>query len=224
MDEAARSTPTRIRRASGADLAALRDFFARLSPQTRYLRFFAPITPTPAVLARLCGGTGGADTMVATRGGVIIGHAMAVDRAGPLGEAMTEIGVVVTDLWQGKGVGSALIRTLIARAQARGITSLTMDVLHGNQQVLAMITSHWPTARAGHSMGCTTVHVPLPPRQQERPPPGPGAHVPAVAPAAIRRGNSRPIAVSPAASLNHRPCAPVQMRSLAVAGRLSQGL
>ena len=57
--------------------------------------------------------------MVATRDGVIIGHAMAADRAGPRGARMTDIGVVVADAWQRQGVGSALMRALIAGAQAR---------------------------------------------------------------------------------------------------------
>ena len=81
-------------------------------------------------------------------GDVIIGHAMAVDRpARPAGSAVeparsavqsarsavrpappgglvTEIGVVVADAWQGRGMGSALVRALISRAQARGVTSL----------------------------------------------------------------------------------------------------
>lgn len=36
-----------IRSASAADVGALSNFFAALSPQTRYLRFFAPVRPTP---------------------------------------------------------------------------------------------------------------------------------------------------------------------------------
>ncbi len=76
-------TATAIRPARPADLAALRDFFAGLSAQTRYLRFFAPVTPGPALLRLLSGGTGTTYAVVATWGEVIIGHAMAADRAGP---------------------------------------------------------------------------------------------------------------------------------------------
>jgi acetyltransferase len=139
-----------------------------LSSRTRYLRFFAPVTPGAVMLGLLSGGSGQADAVVAVRDGAIIGHAMAVDRAGP-GDSgdprprVTDIGVVVADAWQGKGVGSALMRALIIRARARGVTSAIMDVLHGNQQVIAMIAAHWPAAPVTRSPDCTTISCPLAP-------------------------------------------------------------
>ncbi len=74
----------------------------------------------------------------------------------------TDIGVVVADAWQGRGVGSALMRGPLARAQTRGVSSVTMDVLHDNRQVLAVITSHWPAARMGHCSDYRTIRIPLP--------------------------------------------------------------
>ena len=62
---------------------------------------------------------------------------------------MTDIGVVVADAWQGQGVGSALVRALVSRAQARGVTSLSMDVLPGNHRVLAMIAGTGPPRAPG---------------------------------------------------------------------------
>jgi GNAT superfamily N-acetyltransferase len=139
-----------IRPVCAGDLGALQAFFTGLSVQTRYLRFFAPVRPTPALLALLSGG-GNAYAVVATRhGGTIIGHAIAADRAGPSGP-MTEIGVVVADAWQGQGVGSALLRALIAAARARGVTTVAMDVMADNWKALAMIAAHWPEARIGRS-------------------------------------------------------------------------
>jgi GNAT superfamily N-acetyltransferase len=151
-----------VRRAKSSDLAALSDFFTGLSPRTRSRRFFAPVTPTSAMIRRLSGGTGNIDAVVAVADGGIVGHAMAADLAGSDGAPVTEIGVVVADAWQGLGVGAALVRALIARAQERGITTLTMDVLPGNRQVLAMILGHWGGARVNHSADCVTVRVRLP--------------------------------------------------------------
>jgi ribosomal protein S18 acetylase RimI-like enzyme len=158
--------PAEIRQASAADSAALRDFFARLSLRTRVLRFFAPLTPTSAMLRRLAGEAASVDAVVAVHGGVIVGHGMAVDPAEPSDGPAADIGVVVADAWQSQGVGSALMRALISRAQARGVTSIRMDVLHDNHQVRAMITSHWTEVRTDHSADCLTVQVPLP---QHRP-------------------------------------------------------
>jgi GNAT superfamily N-acetyltransferase len=185
-----------IRRAQSSDLAALSDFFAGLSARTRSQRFFAPVTPTSAMLRRLSGGTGNVHAVVAIASGGIVGHAMAADRAGSDGEPITEIGVVVADAWQGLGVGSALVRALIAGAQVRGVTSLTMDVLPGNRQVLAMILGHWAEAGIDYAADCVTVRVGLPQHQPRRPHAAPGPR----APATRHRGRpaGRPLAQPPA--------------------------
>lgn len=187
-----------IRRPGSGDLAALAVFFAGLSMRTRIQRFFAPVRPTPAMIRLACGrtrrpdstppagGTGPAghtDALVATHGGVIIGHAMAADRPAlavtaadrpaPPGGLVTEIGVVVADAWQGQGVGSALVRSLLSRGQARGVTALSMDVLPGNREVLAMIAGHWTASRTDRSADCVTIQVGLSPEHPARPHPAP---------------------------------------------------
>jgi GNAT superfamily N-acetyltransferase len=144
------------------DLAALSDFFARLSMHTRYLRFFGPVTPGAALLRTLAGCADTIDALVAVRGGVIVGHAMAVDRAEPRGTRVTDIGVVVDDVWQGRGVGAALMRAIVTGAQARGVTTLEMDVLGDNHRVLAMVTGHWPAARVDRSRDGLAIRVQLP--------------------------------------------------------------
>jgi len=159
---------TTIRPSGCADLAALGAFFAGLSLHTRVKRFFAPVSPGPAMLRRLGGTAGQADVLVAVRDGVIIGHAMAVDLVSPEAGLITDIGVVVADAWQGRGVGAALMRALIGRAQARGVTGVSMDVLPSNRAVLAMITSHWAAARTGRSADSVTVSIQLLPQQHER--------------------------------------------------------
>ena len=160
-----------IRPAHQDDLAALKDFFAELSPKTRYLRFFGPVTPGQALLRQLCGLADTIDAVLAVRGGVIVGHAMAVDRTGHQGSRVTDIGVVVADAWQGRGLGSALMRALVTGAAARGVTLMEMDVLYGNRHVLDMITSHWPAARIGRSRDSVSICVQLPNQQRQRPEP-----------------------------------------------------
>jgi acetyltransferase len=86
---------------------------------------------------------------------------MAVDTAGPPGAAATEIGVVVADAWQGRGVGSGLVRALASRARARGATTLVMEVMAENQRVLAMIAGRWPDARHDRNSAYLTVHARL---------------------------------------------------------------
>lgn len=162
-----------IRQACITDRPALAEFLSGLSPRARYLRFFSGAAPaSQAMLRILAGGADYIDALVATERGAIIGHAMAADSAGPGGH-LTEVGVVVADGHRGLGLGSALMRLLIARAQARGVTAVVMEVLAENRQVLTMISDHWPGARQEHSGPCLTIHarlpaVPLPRPGQDR--------------------------------------------------------
>src|SRR6201986_310857 len=147
-----RATPA-IRPGDPAEQAALSDFFAALSVESRYRRFFAPVRPTHGLLDLLSGRPANVDAIVAVADGVIVGHAMAAalpERICPDASRVADVGVVVADAWQRRGVGAALMRALIARAQARGVTALAMHVLPGNRRVLAMILGHWPCAAARH--------------------------------------------------------------------------
>jgi len=156
-----------IRPVRPADLPALSGFFEDLSVESRYLRFFAPVSPAGSLLRLLSGGPANVDAVVAVADGIIVGHAMATDRTeaeaseDPCGARVTDIGVVVADAWQRQGVGAALMRALATRAQARGVTSLAMDVLPGNRRVLAMIIGHWPAAVIRHSPDGLNIRVPL---------------------------------------------------------------
>ena len=147
-----------IRPVRPADLAELGCFFAGLSVESRYLRFFAPVIPAHGLLDLLAGRPANVDAIVAVADGEIVGHAMAAD--GRDGQA-TDVGVVVGDAWQRRGVGAALMRALAARAQARGVMSLAMDVLPVNRRVLAMVLGHWPDAAVGYSPDSLDIRVPL---------------------------------------------------------------
>jgi GNAT superfamily N-acetyltransferase len=229
-----------IRPPESADLAPLTVFFAGLSIGTRVLRFFAPVRPTAALVRLACGFAGraggetrtgrtfGTDALIAVHGGDIIGHAMAVDRpaeaaAGrpvPPAGPVTEIGVVVADAWQGRGVGSDLVRALISRAQARGVTSLSMDVLPANQRVLAIIAAHWPGVRTRRSADCVTVQVALP--RPSSPARRPITRTPITrtrtprGPAGVTPGVSSPTGLGPAsraACVGPVPAAPLRART-----------
>jgi ribosomal protein S18 acetylase RimI-like enzyme len=161
-----------IRRPGIADYPALREFLTGLSPRARYLRFFSGAPPaSQAMLRILAGGSASADVLVATQNDVIIGHAMAGDRAGPDGTRLTEIGVVVADAHRGQGMGSVLVRELIARAQGRGATAVVMEVLAENRQVITMIEDHWPVARRDRSGAYITISARLQPEVPARPGP-----------------------------------------------------
>lgn len=224
-----------IRPACGGDRDAVRDFLAGLSPATRYQRFFTGAPPTAALLSLLTGARENTDVIIASgqtdparlmdlsgaddRVGpaehpTIIGHAMAVDTAGPEGIHRIEIGVVVADSRQGQGVGSALVRVLVDRARARGVHTIEMEVLAENRRALAMIARHWPHARYEPQAAYVAVRTVLPQHEEERPdaasaspgpattrPGSPGPGSPASA-AALRAGREH---MAPAGARRRRP-------------------
>jgi GNAT superfamily N-acetyltransferase len=157
-------------------------FLTALSLRTRYLRFFAGVLPvTPAFLARMTGcatARGDAvDALVVTGDGTVIGHGMATDTRDDAGLPVTELAVVVADEHRGRGAGSALIRALTARAQARGATTLLLDVLAENRVMLDLLAHYFPVARYNRTGPYVAVRVslpvpfpdPLPHLQEEQP-------------------------------------------------------
>lgn len=214
-----------IRPVSPADEAGLSDFFAALSVESRYLRFFAPVTPSCGLLDLMAGKPAHVDAIIAVADGVIVGHAMAADRPAPGdsgtpgrpgGTRVTDVGVVVADAWQRRGVGAALMRALIGRAQARGVAALAMDVLPGNRRVLAMIAGHWPEAAIGRSADGVDIRVPLPPHEQRAPY---AARPAALPPAAVTERPQAAVTGRPSAVTAGRPLAVTAGRPLAAVGK-----
>jgi GNAT superfamily N-acetyltransferase len=152
-----------IRAASAADREAIASFVMGLSLRARFFRFFSPAArPSPAALRALCGARPGTDAVVATVNEEIIGHAMAADTIGPDGCPVADIGLVVADRWQSRGLGSEMLRRLIVRASARGISGLVMEVLPENRRMLAMISRRWADAGCELAGDYVTVRVRLP--------------------------------------------------------------
>ena len=167
-----------LRPAGPADTDALRTFLTGLSLRTRYLRFFAGVLPvTPAFLRRMSGGVTArgevVDALVVTEQDTVIGHGMATDTRDEAGQPVTELAVVVADGHRGRGAGSALMRSLTSRAAARGATTLLLDVLAENREMLALIAHYFPVAGYARSGPYLTITVQLPsspsPSIQEEP-------------------------------------------------------
>jgi GNAT superfamily N-acetyltransferase len=128
-----------IRPVRPGDRDGLAEGFARVGPESRYRRFFAPkpeLTPRDldyltqidhhdheALLA----------VDLATRDGV------GVARYVRTGDTVAEPAIVVVDDWQGRGVGTALLHALAERAQQEGIRRFEAPVLASNDEVMHLI-------------------------------------------------------------------------------------
>lgn len=129
------------------DADQIRDFVIGLSPRTQFRRFFASVSPPSSGLLRGLCGAGGADVLLATHRGAVVGHCMAADRTEGDGGRVSELGLVVSDGWQDLGIGTALLELAVRRAAGRGTQQLVMDVMPGNDRMRAMIERRWPAAR-----------------------------------------------------------------------------
>jgi GNAT superfamily N-acetyltransferase len=139
-----------IRSVGPGDADAIRAFVCGLSPQSQYFRFFASVAPPSTGLLRaLSGVTGSADILVLTDScNAVIGHAMAADALVADGRLETNIGLVIGDDWQGRGLGTTLLDMLVSRAARRGVRTLVLDVLPANDRMRGIIARRWPDAPA----------------------------------------------------------------------------
>jgi RimJ/RimL family protein N-acetyltransferase len=119
------------------DKRRLAQAFERLSPETRYRRFFAPLERLTEQDLRYLTEVDHHDhealAAVNPENGAIVGVARYV-RGDEPNEA--EVAVVVGDPWQGRGVATALLQRLVVRAREEGIDHFLALVLSQNTEAL----------------------------------------------------------------------------------------
>ena len=129
------------------DRAALADGFERLSPESRYRRFFAPVAQLRQrdldYLTRVDHHDHEALLAVDadTRQGV------GVARYVRTGEGVAEPAMVVVDDWQGRGVGGRLLAALSERARQEGIRRFEAPVLATNDDAIRLLSRLGETTR-----------------------------------------------------------------------------
>jgi RimJ/RimL family protein N-acetyltransferase len=121
------------------DKRRLAQAFDRLSPETRYRRFFAPLRKLSDQDLRYLTEVDHHDhealAAVNPENGMIVGVARYV-RADDPREA--EVAVVVGDPWQGRGVATALLQRLVLRAREEGIDHFVALVMSDNTDALEL--------------------------------------------------------------------------------------
>ncbi len=142
-----------VRRAAAGDRPALERMLARCTGQTRYRRFHGPVNVFPeryltealsgsplhfALVA--CAAQEGAaedDTVVA------LASCRAVD------EGVAELGILVEDEWQRRGVGDCLLREIAAHAARTGLRALQAQVLAEQPWIVGMLRRYGTCTVAG---------------------------------------------------------------------------
>lgn len=123
--------------------AELTQAFVRgMSEQSRYLRFMdAQRELTPAMLARFTQIDYDCElALIATVKQKNVETQLGVARyaINPDGTSC-EFALVVTDEWQGQGIGHKLLASLIREAQNKGLTTMESDVLANNMEMLKLL-------------------------------------------------------------------------------------
>jgi GNAT superfamily N-acetyltransferase len=135
------------------------ELLGRLSPESAYQRFLTALAvPPPAwILDALLpdGAQGGA--VLALCGHAAVGHGV-WRQLGPT--PVAEIGVVVSDRLQRKGVGSDIVEMLISDLSARGMRCIHVLTSGTNRAVIRMISEHAPTASRRDERGTATFRFP----------------------------------------------------------------
>jgi GNAT superfamily N-acetyltransferase len=131
-------------RASDRDL--LLDGFERLSPQSRYRRFLAPMDDLSEPMLRYLTEVDHHDHEAIGAIDPVSGHGIGIARYVRLADRpdAAEAAVTVADDWQGRGLGTLLLGALADRARAEGIRTFTGIVLAANQEMLEVLE---PVAR-----------------------------------------------------------------------------
>jgi RimJ/RimL family protein N-acetyltransferase len=145
---------------------ALARSFERLSEESRYRRFLAPMEQLgPTMLAYLTE-VDHHDHEALLAFDRESGEAVGVARYVRTNGASAEAAVTVIDEWQGRGLGTALTSLLAERALEEGIDRLTAVLLAENKEMIALLETVGDVKVTGRDSGTLQVEVPL---QPERP-------------------------------------------------------
>lgn len=126
-----------LRCVTGSEIAAIGAMWDRCSLATRMARFHAPVRDIPSSYLETVLSDPGANVLAAREptGDVVALASLIRDP----GSATAELGVLVEDAWQRRGIGRRLVARLIFAAPARGITTLTASVRPATPWVASLL-------------------------------------------------------------------------------------
>lgn len=144
----------RIRPSTDADRPRLEAFYARLSSETLYMRFFSA---SPDAYRRVPPDPAHRFVLVAESDGEIVGTAESVRSASDSTRA--EVAFAVLDRMQHRGVATRLLHALAAEGRRRGIQVLTAQVLMSNHAMMSVFRDSGLLVRERLSEGIFDVDV-----------------------------------------------------------------
>jgi L-amino acid N-acyltransferase YncA len=163
-------TEVAVRPVEAGDAELLRAGFERLSSQSRYRRFLTAMPELSTAAVRYLTEVDHRDheALVALeQGGAGVGVARYVRETRDPQAA--EAAVTVVDDWQGRGVGSLLLRVLADRARQEGVRTFTALLLAENGEMLDLFERLGPVRTVDREPGVVAIEVALPPEGVDGP-------------------------------------------------------
>ena len=152
-----------IRPIGREDRQTLLDGLHRLTPESRYRRFFSPMPDLSArqlrYLTEVDHHTHEALIASDPSTGEGIGVARFIRSAAD--PAVAEVAIAVLDDWQGHGLGTALLEALAARAREDGVEHFTASVLTQNSAMLDLLRRLGDTTVVDRAAGVVELQTAL---------------------------------------------------------------
>ncbi|MGO9498622.1 MAG: GNAT family N-acetyltransferase [Solirubrobacteraceae bacterium] len=125
-----------LRPVAAHDEGAMRAFLEGVSPESLRRRFCGATDPARVAMS-LVGGCGVGDVGLVAQAASsteIVAHGASFR----IDASRAEVAFLVTDAWQGRGLGGLLLSCLVEDAEQRGVSTLVAEVLPGNRAMIAV--------------------------------------------------------------------------------------
>jgi GNAT superfamily N-acetyltransferase len=154
----------RVRQGHRSDKELLLRGFERLSLESRYRRFLAPVPELSEAMARYLTEVDHHDHEAIVALDAETGEGIGVVRyvRGTERRDAAEFAVTVTDDWQRRGLGTLLLEVISARAREEGITTFTALMLASNQEMMDVLEHLGPVRIVDRDAGTVEIEMPIP--------------------------------------------------------------
>ena len=160
-------TTASLRLAHPADCEAMREFFSRLSDDSRILRFFSCSPPSAKLIESFCDDSDFRKSLclIVTRSLQDSSRIIASANYIAYDETTAEVALAVDDAFQGKGIGSLLLERLTVLAARNGFRRFWATTLPENRQMLDVFRESGFECRSRGNNGCVEIELAITPSQ-----------------------------------------------------------
>jgi RimJ/RimL family protein N-acetyltransferase len=146
------------------DRELLAEGVRRMSPESRYRRFFSPMSKLSEQQLTYLTEVDHHDheALVAVEAGTERGVGVARFVRSQDDPELAEIAVAVADDWQGKGIGSELLHRLTERARDEGVRRFSASIQEENRPMRGLFAELGDVRVTGRAAGAVEVVVDLP--------------------------------------------------------------